>query len=143
MKKPQNRFIEEIEKDSAGSFAGSSENRSSGAGVAGKNDSSRKCGARGDLLFTTSDECLEILPSRNADTEIFEGTKAEKARVYAEFYDSEQKENYIEILQFTHFSKFWNFNPSKKKGPKKEKISSIRVTIVLHLVCGNTSKGSP
>ena len=33
MKKPQNRFIEEIEKDSAGSFAGSSENRSSGAGV--------------------------------------------------------------------------------------------------------------
>ena len=47
MKKPQNRFIEEIEKDSAGSFAGSSENRSSGAGVAGKNDSSRKCGARG------------------------------------------------------------------------------------------------
>ena len=76
MKKPQNRFIEEIEKDSAGSFAGSSENRSSGAGVAGKNDSSRKCGARGDLLFTTSDECLEILPSRNADTEIFEGTKA-------------------------------------------------------------------
>ena len=45
MKKPQNRFIEEIEKDSAGSFAGSSENRSSGAGVAGKNDSSRKCGA--------------------------------------------------------------------------------------------------
>ena len=48
MKKPQNRFIEEIEKDSAGSFAGSSENRSSGAGVAGKNDSSRKCGARRD-----------------------------------------------------------------------------------------------
>ena len=45
MKKPQNRFIEEIEKDSAGSFAGSSENRSSGAGVAEKNDSSRKCGA--------------------------------------------------------------------------------------------------
>ena len=36
-----------FEKDSAGSFAGSSENRSSGAGVAGKNDSSRKCGARG------------------------------------------------------------------------------------------------
>lgn len=50
MKKPQNRFIEEIEKDSAGSFAGSSENRSSGAGVARKNDSSRKCGARGDCL---------------------------------------------------------------------------------------------
>ena len=47
MKKPQNRFIEEIEKDSAGSFAGSSENRSSDAGVAGKNDSSRKCGAAG------------------------------------------------------------------------------------------------
>ena len=50
MKKPQNRFIEEIEKDSAGSFAGSSENRSSGAGVAGKNDSSRKCGARRDCV---------------------------------------------------------------------------------------------
>ena len=47
MKKPWKRFVEEIEKDSAGSFAGSSENRSSGAGVAGKNDSSRKCGARG------------------------------------------------------------------------------------------------
>ena len=46
MKKPWKRFVEEIEKDSAGSFAGSSENRSSGAGVAGKNDSSRKCGAR-------------------------------------------------------------------------------------------------
>ena len=50
MKKPQNRFIEEIEKDSAGSFAGSSENRSSGAGVVGKNDSSRKCGARRDCV---------------------------------------------------------------------------------------------
>ena len=46
MKKHQNRFIEEIEKDSADSFAGLSENRSSGAGVAEKNDSSRKCGAR-------------------------------------------------------------------------------------------------
>ena len=50
MKKPQNRFIEEIEKDSADSFAGLSENRSSGAGVAGKNDSSRKCGARRDYV---------------------------------------------------------------------------------------------
>ena len=98
---------------------------------------------RRDLLFTTSDECLEILLSRDADTDNSKGTKAEKARVYAEFYDSEQKENYIEILQFTHFSKFWNLNPSKKKGPKKEKISSIRVSVVLHLVCGNTSKGSP
>ena len=98
---------------------------------------------RRDRLFTTSDECLEILPSCDADTDNSTGTKAEKARVYAEFYDSEQKENYIEILQFTHFSKFWNLNPSKKKGPKKEKISSIRVSVVLHLVCGNTSKGSP
>ena len=98
---------------------------------------------RRDLLFTTSGECLEILPSRDADTDNSKGIKAEKARVDAEFYDSEQKENYIEILQFTHFSKFWNLNPSKKKGPKKEKISSIRVSVVLHLVCGNTSKGSP
>ena len=61
MKKPQNRFIEEIEKDSAGSFAGSSENRSSGAGVAGKNDSSRKCGARRDYSVATKVELVEIL----------------------------------------------------------------------------------
>lgn len=66
MKKPQNRFIEEIEKDSAGSFAGSSENRSSGAGVAGKNDSSRKCGACRDCcsavkeMRTTAGKWLEI-----------------------------------------------------------------------------------
>lgn len=85
MKKPQNRFIEEIEKDSAGSFAGSSENRSSGAGVAGKNDSSRKCGARGDCLFTTSNECLEILPSRDADTDNSKGTKAEKPEFMRNF----------------------------------------------------------
>lgn len=96
-----------------------------------------------DLLFTTSDGCLEILPSRDVCKDSSESKKAVKARIYAEFCDSEQKENYIEILQFTHFSKFWNFNPSKKKGPKKEKISSIRVSVVLHLVCGNTSKGSP
>ena len=50
MKKHQNRFIEEIEKDSADSFAGLSENRSSGAGVAEKNNSSRKCGARRDCV---------------------------------------------------------------------------------------------
>lgn len=56
MKKPHNRFIEEIEKDSAGSFAGSSENRSSGAGVAGKNDSSRKCGACGSRMFIEQPE---------------------------------------------------------------------------------------
>ena len=31
--------------------AGSSENRSSGAGVAGKNDSSRKCGARHVAIY--------------------------------------------------------------------------------------------
>ena len=86
---------------------------------------------------------LNSLNFREGNEESYVETRAEKARVYAEFYDSEQKENYIEILQFTHFSKFWNFNPSKKKGPKKEKISSIRVTVVLHLVCGNTSKGSP
>lgn len=59
MKKPQNRFIEEIEKDSAGSFAGSSENRSSGAGVAGKNDSSRKCGARRDGSFADKKYIME------------------------------------------------------------------------------------
>ena len=56
MKKPQNRFIEEIEKDSAGSFAGSSENRSSGAGAAGKNDSSRKCGACGGRMSAEQPE---------------------------------------------------------------------------------------
>ena len=59
MKKPQNRFIEEIEKDSAGSFAGSSENRSSGAGVAGKNDSSRKCGARRDSRSANENKLKE------------------------------------------------------------------------------------
>ncbi|MEE3472720.1 MAG: hypothetical protein VZR24_18915, partial [Butyrivibrio hungatei] len=36
--------------------AGSSENRSSGAGVAGKNDSSRKCGARGSRMFIEQPE---------------------------------------------------------------------------------------
>ena len=60
MKKPQNRFIEEIEKDSAGSFAGSSENRSSGAGVAGKNDSSRKCGACGDCSTAVTQGGLKL-----------------------------------------------------------------------------------
>lgn len=60
MKKPQNRFIEEIEKDSAGSFAGSSENRSSGAGVAGKNDSSRKCGACRDGRVDVTGQGLKV-----------------------------------------------------------------------------------
>ena len=59
MKKPQNRFIEEIEQDSAGSFAGSSENCSSGAGVAEKNDSSRKCGARRDRSFAIKKYIME------------------------------------------------------------------------------------
>lgn len=60
MKKPWKRFVEEIEKDSAGSFAGSSENRSSGAGVAGKNDSSRKCGARGISNFVDSSRVVTM-----------------------------------------------------------------------------------
>lgn len=97
---------------------------------------------RRDLLFTPSDGCVEILHSHIARKDKPKGAKAEKARVYAEFCDSEQVENYIEILRFTHFSKFWKFNPNRKKGPKKEKISRIRVSVVLHLVCGNTSKGN-
>ncbi len=50
------------------------------------------------------------------------------------FTTSKREEEYVEILCFKHFSRFWRFDSVTKKGRKKEVIDSVDVSVVLHIV---------
>lgn len=45
----------------------------------------------------------------------------------------------VEILYFSHFTSYMTFLPTGKKGRKKQRKSSIEVSVALHLVTGDTS----
>lgn len=45
----------------------------------------------------------------------------------------------VEILCFSHFTSHMTFLPTGKKGRKKQRKSSIEVSVALHLVTGDTS----
>ena len=45
----------------------------------------------------------------------------------------------VEILCFSHFTSYMTFLPTGKKGRKKQRKSSIEVSVALHLVTGDTS----
>ena len=45
----------------------------------------------------------------------------------------------VEILCFSHFTSYMTFSQSGKKGRKKQVKNSIEVSVVLHLVTGDTS----
>ena len=78
--------------------------------------------------------CVEILDFREGNEESFEETRAEKARVYAEFDDCTRTENLVEILRFTHFSKVFRFSKIGNYERKKDIFHEIKVSVVIKLV---------
>ena len=46
---------------------------------------------------------------------------------------------YVKVLCFSHFTRYMTFSQSGKKGRKKQVKNSIEVSVVLHLVTGDTS----
>ena len=41
---------------------------------------------------------------------------------------------FVEMLNFQHFARYISFSPTGKQGKKKQIMSGIEVTVVLHLV---------
>ena len=77
---------------------------------------------------------LNSLNFREGNEESSEETRAEKARVYAEFDDCQRTGNLVEILRFTHFSRVFRFNHTGEIGRKKEIFHEIKVSVVMELV---------
>jgi hypothetical protein len=53
-------------------------------------------------------------------------------------YCKTTKENYIEILEFTHFVKIFQFDGNGENYRNKQRIDRIKVSVVVDLVSGNT-----
>lgn len=84
--------------------------------------------------MSTKGEFVEILNFREGNEESYVETRAEKARVYAEFDDCPRAENFIEVLSFTHFARVFRFNHTGEIGRKKEIFHEIKVSVVMELV---------
>ena len=48
------------------------------------------------------------------------------------------KEEYVEILEFTHFVEFFSFNRIAENHKEKELVRKVTVVVALDLGCGNT-----
>lgn len=48
------------------------------------------------------------------------------------------KEEYVEILEFTHFAEFFSFNRIAENHKEKELVRKVTVVVALDLGCGNT-----
>ena len=46
----------------------------------------------------------------------------------------------VKILDFRHFERFFTFSKSDRKTYKKAISDGVNVSVVLDMVCGNTSK---
>lgn len=55
---------------------------------------------------------------------------------------STTSEGYVKILDFRHFERFFRFDQSDRKTYKKAISDGVNVSVVLDMVCGNTSKKS-
>lgn len=55
---------------------------------------------------------------------------------------STTSEGYVKILDFRHFERFFSFSKSDRKTYKKAISDGVNVSVVLDMVCGNTSKKS-
>ena len=55
---------------------------------------------------------------------------------------STTSEGYVKILVFRHFERFFRFDQSDRKTYKKAISDGVNVSVVLDMVCGNTSKKS-
>ena len=64
--------------------------------------------------------------------------------VYGEYRErmSTTSEGFVELLSFRHFERFFTFSKSDRKTYKKAISDGVNVSLVLDMVCGNTSEKS-
>lgn len=55
---------------------------------------------------------------------------------------STTSERFVKILDFRHFERFFTFSKSDRKTYKKAISDGVNVSVVLDMVCGNTSEKS-
>ena len=109
------------------------------------NDLSDMCSKEGhdtyrDHSKAPKDRYVKLLDFREGNEESSEETSGCKASVYAEFGDCPRAENFIEVLSFRHFERFFRFDQSDRKTYKKSISDGVNVSVVLNVVTGNTSK---
>ncbi len=53
---------------------------------------------------------------------------------------STTSDRFVKILDFRHFERFFTFSKSDRKTYKKAISDGVNVSVVLDMVCGNTSE---
>ena len=91
-------------------------------------------------MSTTSAGYVKILDLREGDEESTEETTGCKASVCEGFDDCPRAGKFVELLSFRHFERFFTFTKSDRKTYKKAISDGVNVSVVLDMVCGNTSK---
>lgn len=85
---------------------------------------------------------VKILDLREGNEESSEETTGCKASVCEEFDDCPRAGKFVELLSFRRFERFFTFSKSDRKTYKKAISDGVNVSVVLDMVCGNTSKKS-
>lgn len=83
---------------------------------------------------------VKILDLREGNEESSEETTGCKASVCEEFDDCPRAGKFVELFSFTHFERFFRFDQSDRKTYKKAISDGVNVSVVLDMVCGNTSE---
>ena len=94
----------------------------------------------GDCVCTTEGRYVGAFHFRESNEESSEETTSCKASVYTEFDDCTRTVNFVEILRFRHFRRVSNFKRDGEISRKKSISDGINVSVVMDIVCGNTSK---
>lgn len=55
---------------------------------------------------------------------------------------STTSDRFVKVLDFRHFERFFTFSKSDRKTYKKAISDGVNVSVVLDMVCGNTSEKS-
>lgn len=55
---------------------------------------------------------------------------------------STTSDRFVKVLDFRHFERFFTFSKSDRKTYKKAISDGVNVSLVLDMVCGNTSEKS-
>lgn len=85
---------------------------------------------------------VKVLDLREGNEESSEETTGCKASVCEKFDDCSRAGKFVELLSFRHFERFFRFDQSDRKTYKKAISDGVNVSVVLDMVCGNTSKKS-
>ena len=87
---------------------------------------------RRDLLFNGFEGPVKPSDSRDGSEDNSGEQNAEKARSYAGSEALMPPGDYLEILRFRHYTRFWNFESKGKNSRRKSIINSIEVSVILH-----------